>query len=261
MYYTSDEIRLGLNPPYGDVLVFERLDSTNNYIKANINSLPDRSIVCAKVQTAGRGRRGRRFISPEGGVYFSILFKSDYDLCEATSVTTCAALCVAQTIENLTCLAPKIKWVNDVLIYGKKICGILCEAVSSPGGENRGLVCGIGINLFPPKDGFDREIIDVAGAISEYSDPPCPAELISGIANLMFDYSPDFDTKKFIDGYRARSCVIGRIIDLILPEGRKEALAVAVEDDGALTVRLSDGNTKTINSGEISIKLQENNNG
>lgn len=127
-----------------NVLHFAELDSTNTYLKENFSTLSDKTIVMADIQTAGRGRFHRQWISQKGGLYFSILLKptkTDF----IANFTQLMALSVCRAVEELGA-KPNIKWPNDVQLNGKKLCGILSEAIAGKDGLSC-VVLGVGINV------------------------------------------------------------------------------------------------------------------
>ena len=128
----------------GNILYFETLDSTQTYLKQHFNELEDRTVVTADTQTAGRGRFDRRWVSEPGGLYFSVLLKpakTDF----LANITQLMALAVCQAAEKYG-LAPNLKWPNDVQVSGKKLCGILSEAVAQDG-KIACLALGVGVNV------------------------------------------------------------------------------------------------------------------
>ena len=141
--------------------------STNTLLKAQAEQgAPEGTVLIAESQTAGKGRLGRHFTSPPGtGIYFSLLLRPHCTAEKSLFITTTAAVAVCEAIEQVTGLNPQIKWVNDIYLNEKKVCGILTEA--SVDFENGGLnwaVLGIGINIAVPKEGFPEEIRSIAGA-------------------------------------------------------------------------------------------------
>ena len=131
-------------------LYFDELDSTQTYLKKHAHTLPHRTVVCAARQTAGRGRYERKWISADGGLYFSVLLKptqTDF----LPNLTQLMALCVCRALEDLG-LTPVLKWPNDVQVNGQKICGILSEALFE--GRACEVMLGVGINV--AQEGLDR---------------------------------------------------------------------------------------------------------
>ncbi|MCF0230347.1 MAG: biotin--[acetyl-CoA-carboxylase] ligase, partial [Parasporobacterium sp.] len=143
------------------------ISSTNTYLKQHEKELPDWYTVISECQDQGRGRRGRTFYSPAGtGIYMSTLIRLPLSAADATHITTAAAVAICRSIEECTDSEPGIKWVNDVFVNGRKICGILTEASISMESQSLDwVVMGIGINVYEPEGGFPEEIKDIAGSI------------------------------------------------------------------------------------------------
>ena len=153
------------------------LPSTNTALKAMAaDGAPEGTVLIAGEQTAGRGRMGRSFYSPpDSGLYLSLLLRPDMSAVEATRLTACAAVAVAETIEALSGREAQIKWVNDILVDGRKVCGILTEAsVDCENGMMRHVIIGIGVNTHVPKTDFPEELRSIAGAAFDAEDIPLP---------------------------------------------------------------------------------------
>jgi len=144
----------------------------------------DGEIIIAESQTAGRGRYGRKFFSPPGGgVYLSaVLCLEKLPAGEPALITALAAVSVCEALEAVTGKSPRIKWVNDIFLDGKKICGILTETVTEPGSGQRFAVVGIGVNLFMPEEGFPEELKGIAGAVYPFTARSEP-DLASAVKN------------------------------------------------------------------------------
>ncbi len=242
--------------------IYSSLSSTNNaakqYAAEHELSLPIERIIIADSQTAGRGRRGRSFCSPPGsGVYISFLLCPNITAKAATRFTTAASVAVSEAIQNAFGIDTQIKWVNDVYLGGKKICGILTEAVTDFETSDVGsVVIGIGINM--TNAGFPEELLDVAGSLEGYVENPdrnaLIAELINSLAG-MFEISDNkLEMRDYIDEYKKRSLVLGRKIRIM--NSGETAEAIDIDKNGGLVVR-SNGKTRTLSSGEISIRLEE----
>jgi BirA family biotin operon repressor/biotin-[acetyl-CoA-carboxylase] ligase len=231
------------------ISVMESVDSTNDEARRRAQTgAPDHTVVAAERQTGGKGRRGKSFYSPRGsGLYMSVLIRPKINLTDATLVTCRVAVAVARAVEKYTDEDVQIKWVNDIYIGGKKICGILSEAASDlESGEVEYIVVGIGVNV-STRD-FPAELRAVAGALPEGVNRN---ELMAGILN-------ELDQVLFADvmeEYKKRSCVIGRMIEVIHPDKRETVAAVDIDGEGHLIVRDSMGRLKALHSGEISIKI------
>ena len=243
------------------VEVYERVSSTNTLLKARAEQGADAGLVLiAQEQTAGRGRMGRSFYSPAGsGLYLSVLYRPESPAADSVRITACAAVAVAETIEELSGRATQIKWVNDVLAGGKKVCGILTEAsLDCESGLVHYLIVGIGVNIALPEGDFPEELRGIAGAaFSAGAIPQLRCRLAAGILDRLTDFMEDPGSEACFEAYRARSLVLGRRVNLLSP-GREPAAAevLNLERDYSLRVRLEDGTERRVSSGEISLRLE-----
>ena len=205
-----------------DIMCVKTIDSTNNKLKAMAFEGHRRDLILiAEEQTAGRGRRGRSFYSPEGtGVYLSFLLHPNIDVTDAPMLTTMAVTAEACAIEKVTNQEVGIKWVNDVVIDNKKVSGILTEAQLSM--EDGGLdyvVCGIGINLYKPAEDFPEEIKDIAGAIINGDKiDNLKNQLLSEFIITFMNYYAALPKIEYLDDYKKRCYVIGKEVDLLPAE-------------------------------------------
>jgi BirA family biotin operon repressor/biotin-[acetyl-CoA-carboxylase] ligase len=245
-------------------MVYESVDSTNKLAKSlAIDGALHGTCVAANTQTAGRGRLGRSFFSPpQSGIYLSIILRPEIDITKATLITTMASVATATAISDVCGIETDIKWVNDLYYQGKKVCGILTEAVTNfETGKIDSIVVGIGINSAPPNCDLPDEIKDIYGFIPgsfSFSRNQLTAEVISRVMELCSaiedgDYS-------FIEEYRRRSMVIGKKIDVFkggIKHDPFHATAIDVDKFGGLTVKYDNGKTETLTSGEVSIRLND----
>lgn len=241
-----------------EIAYYSTLSSTNTSLKERaINGADEGLVVIADNQTDGRGRFYRRFYSPkDSGIYMSILLRPDFTGFDATLITTAAAVAVAQAAEALSGNKTQIKWVNDVLVNGKKICGILTEGAINPvSGKPDYVIVGIGINAFVPDGGFEEEIKDIAGAVFPVSDPDLKARLTAETINIFMEYYTKLEQKAFLEEYRRRSAVIGKEISVFKNCSEFYATALDIDDNCRLLVEYPDGTREFLSSGEISIKL------
>lgn len=213
--------------------------------------------VIAETQTAGKGRMGRSFYSPAGsGVYLSIVLRPRFGAEQSLLITTCAAVAVARAIEEVTGRDAQIKWVNDIYVEGKKVCGILTEAAIDV--ESGGLhyaVLGIGVNLTTPPGGFPADIAQKAGAL--YADDPggdLRCRMAAAVLNQFFDLYPKLPEKPFLDEYRRRSLLTGQRVDVLRGDISQPAVVRGIDDDFALIVTYDDGTTAHLSSGDVSIR-------
>ena len=236
----------------------ERLDSTNIRAKALAAAgAPHGFLVAADSQTAGRGRLGRSFFSPEhSGVYMTVILRPACAPEKASLLTSLAAVAAARAVEKLTGADVKIKWVNDLYIGGKKICGILSEAgFGMEAGQLDYVVVGIGVNV--RKMEFPPELREIAGSIgNETGTVPERSALIAGILNELEGLWGQLETGEFLEESRRRSNVIGRDV-LVIRNGRQvPARALDIDGQGRLVVRTEEG-TEVLGFGEVSLKIGE----
>lgn len=243
-------------------LYYECVDSTNSLLKSISKDYSDRDVLLvAKSQTAGRGRMGRFFSSPEGGIYMSILLHPDMAASDALFLTTAAAVAVARAVEEVCNRETSIKWVNDIFIDGRKVCGILTESkINSETMKLDYAVVGIGINVEAPENGFEEQIRDVAGAVYEYGQAPVgiKEKLITRVVEQFYSYYEKMDEKSYFKEYKNRSCLIGKevtVIDNVQNPGRIEnAVVLDINEKCHLIVRYQDGTLKELSSGDVSIR-------
>lgn len=206
------------------------------------------ALFAAAAQTAGRGRRGRSFWSPDGsGVYFTVA-RSGVSA-PPVGLTCAAAVAVMRAIRTETGKQCDVKWVNDLLLGGRKVCGILCEAVTA--GDVRGMVIGVGVNLRPAA--FPPELAAVAGSLDDLSTPR--ADLVAEATRQLLPVLRDPAAIDWLDDYRAHSCVIGREITFSRGGETVPATAVGINEAGELTVLTALG-TETLRTGEITLRLR-----
>ena len=237
-----------------EILVFDTIGSTNTEAKRLVSDGAKRNmLICAEEQTAGRGRHGKSFYSPEKtGIYMSIVIHRELPLNLAAGATTAAAVAVCEAIEKLTEKRPKIKWVNDIFLDNKKICGILTEAVS---GDDKSvadsLVIGIGINISTVD--FPDDLKQTAGSLNEENIDK--NVLVSKITEKVIAYTKDLENPTHIEKYKERCFVLGRKITYFKNGETLSATAVDIDENAGLVIKNETGETLTLNSGEISIKI------
>lgn len=258
-------IKKELNPALSgpDIEVRAEVTSTNTVLKETASLHPDKDyLLVAGRQTMGRGRLGRKFYSPDGdGVYFSLLLHPKLTGAESQYLTTAIAAAVAKAIEKVCGFNAVIKWVNDIFVNGKKVCGILTEAVIDF--ETAGLeyaIVGTGINITTPKDGYPDEIKDVAGALYEHGKaiPGVRNSLVAATINYFYEYYEKLAEKPFLEEYKKRSFLIGERVKVIgniaAPDDYYEARVLDIDNDLRLVIETPDGGIKTLMTGEVSIR-------
>ncbi len=231
-------------------------ESTNNDLKSIIRKAdgPVFAVIRAKKQTTGRGRLGRSFCSPEGGLYFSASFPLTGSEANIPFLTLLAGLCVSEAIEELSGVKTELKWPNDIYLGGKKLGGILTELVS---GKGLCAVVGIGINLHTEENAFPEDVRDIATSFAAEGFPApdeqaLTAEIIRRLEIYAYErqelFTPD---EKTVAGIRERSYSIGKKVKYRIEDNIIEGIVTDIKNTGAAEISLSDGTKKEIFCGEI----------
>lgn len=251
-----------------EVFVYKSIDSTNQEVKRRaLDGAQEGLVVLSEEQTAGKGRRGRSFYSPPGtGIYMSVLFHpTEEQAHDVVLITTAASVAVCRAIRSLMPEEPQIKWVNDVYLRGKKICGILTEAVSDfESGRIDTVVVGIGINYHVPEEGFPEEIREVAGSVCTDEIKIPRNDLAAAVLNELYELYDGLAARTFLEDYKRWSNVLGREVrfssgNTVAEDGKKGSwqygTAVDIDCDGGLVVRLKDGEEQVLRTGEITLRV------
>ena len=242
--------KIGVQPP--KIIYYDLTDSTNTRAKEYAKENPENKepvVFIANAQSAGRGRRGRSFVSNAGaGIYVSILTYPDEQAEDSTAVTAKAAVALAKSVESLSKCETKIKWVNDLYLGGKKLAGILVEGETKENGKIAYQVVGMGINVY--KNAISDEISEIATSIEgELNRVPDRCALAAEIVkNFLFADS------HYYEEYIARSFVIGKEVTVIKLTESYSAKVIDINTDFSLTIKHS-GKTERLFSGEISLKI------
>lgn len=234
-----------------DVIKKDSVTSTNALLKELAHyGAKDGTVIIANKQTAGKGRMGRSFYSPENtGIYLSVLLREP-SLSEPTLLTTAAAVAVMKAIFDTTKKEPQVKWVNDILLNEKKVCGILTEGEFCKDKLIFAIV-GIGINVSTQI--FPDDIKQKAGSISV--DSSLKDRLTQSLLSHLSQEFENADNREFLDYYRQRCVTVGKNIKIISPgKEPKEAFAEGIDSSAALIVRYADGTAENLSSGEASIR-------
>lgn len=241
-----------------DLRVFDAVDSTNLVLRKLANEgAAEGTVVIAAEQAGGRGRKGRSFFSPQGtGVYVSLLLKPKIAPDDATLITTTAAVAVCGAVEALSGEPANIKWVNDVFMRGKKICGILTEgSFDMESGQFEYAILGTGINVFAPEGGFPPEIREIAGSVLTSPAPDAKNRMIAEYLNRFLPLYRKLGDAATNAEYRRRSFVLGRMVNVLAADRSTPARAIDVDDHCRLIVEFADGHRESLSSGEISVKV------
>lgn len=257
---SEEAMRLYLRNDYKSVpiYVYKTLPSTNTRAKEEaINNGVHGTVIASEEQTGGRGRFGRDFFSPAGtGIYMSIILKPKLEISDSVLITTAAAVAVCRALEKFSDKKAQIKWVNDIFMDGKKVCGILTEAVTDfESGTVESIIAGIGINVKTREEDFPHEL--KAKATSVFSGEEGFAlrnRLAAEIINNILSSCENLDKKEFLKEYKDRSLILGKQITYTKNSQLYEAQAKDIDSSGGLVIETSDGRTEILHSGEVSIK-------
>ena len=278
---TESSIISELNYPT-NLCVFDSIDSTNTYASNHSEKITaDKPLlVVSNKQTDGRGRMGRKFFSPAGtGIYMTIGIRPKFAIDKALYVTIATAVAVSRAVEEIADVKAKVKWVNDIFVNNKKICGILTEAGANlETGKIDNILIGIGINCFSPAS-VPVDIRDSIGAISKTRNSFSRSKLAALIYNNTIEILKELEPKeqnplaifetptsgaggpKFLQEYRLRSNVLGKRISIFPYQGAApiSANAIDIDDNGGLVVEYMEGpkmrQIESLTTGEISIRV------
>ena len=257
--------------------VRKSVSSTNTVLRElAVKGAPEGYVLVAEEQTAGKGRLGRDFHSPGGhGIYFSLLLRPGSGASSRSGtqgggasglggtqggvelITSAAAVAVAGAIEAVLGIRVGIKWVNDLFIGDRKVCGILTEATfDMETGTADSAVLGIGVNISEPESGYPDAIRSIAAPLlqSKAGFGGVRSRLIAAVLDSIWGYYQNLAGKEFLDEYRDRSVVLGRRIYVISGGEATPARALEIDDECRLKVRYDDGVVATLGSGEVSVK-------
>jgi birA, biotin-[acetyl-CoA-carboxylase] ligase region len=268
----------------------DSVTSTNLLVKElGAQGAPEGTLMVAAEQTQGRGRLGRRFESPKGtGLYATLLLRPELTPAQSLQITILTAVAVAEGIEAATAadadntgasLRPEIKWVNDIYLGDRKVCGILAESSLVPGTDRIAYTSlGFGINLEEPLGGFTGTAAGVAGALYPYGAMPegFRERLLAEVVNRILGYYDELTSAgkagnaetagaaenaelSYMARYRASDYLFGKDVwlldDITKPENARPAHAVAIDAEGRLIVTLPDGSEEAVSAGDVTLRL------
>ena len=222
---------------------FDSVDSTQDQaLKMAGESAEDGTIIVAAKQTGGRGRASRKWISPKGGIWFSIILRPKSDISITTLFPIASSLALANALEKTFKISPELKWPNDLTIKGKKVAGILVDA-SLESNRIENLVLGVGINFDVDAKQMEKTLKDSpnfygVASLAEHRKKVRPVELIQAFLielEKIYEMLPNKkQTKKIISEWTKRSSTIGRNVELDTAYGRTGGMAARIDEDGAL---------------------------
>lgn len=256
----EEGIRPLLRQPEVYLKLYQETDSTNRAAKqaAIAGEAGHGSVILACGQSCGRGRRGRSFYSPsQAGLYLSVILQPKGNLRESLLLTTEAAVAVYKAVRKITGIELDIKWVNDLYYKGKKVCGILTEAITDfESGEIQYAVVGIGLNLYEEEGGYPPELRGIAGGLyrnQREAEGVNRNRLAAEIVNCLLDETREL---KLLSEYLDRNMIPGHRIQILDGQQSRSAYAVAICQDGRLKVREEDGSETLLAYGEVSVIVE-----
>ena len=242
------------------VRVFASIDSTNTYLKREaMSGAPDGLCAVANEQTAGRGRVGRSFLSaPDCGVYLSMLVRPSCAAADCATLTSHAAVAVCRAIRKVSGAQTGIKWTNDILLGGRKICGILTElSLEGESGAVDSVVIGIGINANNGPESFPSELRAIAGSIRSFTGVSVDRSALSAAVITELDEMLEQwkrDPRVYLEAYRDLCLTTGKEVRVLRGDQERLGFAEAIMDDFALLVRYPDGTEEALTGGEVSVR-------
>ena len=259
---SEQSLRACLGEEYRDVdiFTFKTSPSTNAEAMTRLmnGGLTHGTLIVADEQTKGRGRMGKSFFSPKSGIYMSVcLCKSIERMQDVMVITPAAAVAVRSAIAKLTGIDAKIKWVNDIYIDKKKVCGILTQAdIDFESGKAGTFIVGIGIN-FVEQD-FPDEIKQRACALFTGQPTITRSQLIGEIYRNLIKLTDDLTDRRFMLSYKQHSLVMNREISYTYNGEDKSGKVIDIDGDGGLVVQENGGGIRNLTCGEISIRSSAN---
>lgn len=246
-----------------DITVLDTATSTNDILREYAQKgAKEGKIILSLEQTSGKGRQNRNFYSPKGdGLYFSILLRPIMPIADASMITILAASAITEVLEQNYNIDIQIKWVNDLLINGKKFAGILTEgSINMEESVFEYIILGIGINLTTPKNGYPKDIADIANSL--FDIPKCDSsqksKIVADIVEKIFYYYEDITSKHFMATYKNKQYLQGKQIDIYQNDIKTDdGIVIGVDDEGKLIV--DNGKIFKVSSGEARVRLKTEN--
>ena len=256
---SQEGIRLFLDDPKVKIDIYDELESTNQTAKkeAMMGEAGHGAFVIARSQTAGRGRRGREFYSPaDTGLYMSVILKPQGTIYDSLLITTAAAVAVYRAVAQICGIQLDIKWVNDLFYKGKKVCGILTEAVTDfESGNIEFVVVGMGLNLYLDQENLPAELRNIAGALYETKENAEQTDRNKLTATIVNELRKETADLKLSPDYVTHNMIPGHQITITDGNSSRQAFALEICRDGRLKVREEDGQETILSFGEVSVSM------
>ncbi|MCS7163834.1 MAG: biotin--[acetyl-CoA-carboxylase] ligase [Thermodesulfovibrio sp.] len=241
-----------------EILVYDEVESTNSKANELLNlGYPSGTVIIADTQTKGKGRLGRKWISPPGkNIYMSIALQPNIPPKYSTLLTLTSAVACTTALRRNTDVPVMIKWPNDMLVNDKKIGGILTE-MKIEGEKIKSAIVGIGINLNMTEEDIPEDIKDIASSLRIYKGEDFPRNII--IVEIIKEFDRWYQLleknqrKTIIDRWMQLSDTIGRQVKIVLSDKELIAIAEAIDEEGRLIVKLQDGTYEKISAGDVTL--------
>ena len=253
---TAQEIRTGLKTAWAgrQIICLDSVDSTNHYARGiAAQGAAHGTLVTAAVQTAGRGRRGRSWISPQGdGIFMTLIVRPDVPPSQIASLSLLTALAAARAIRRETGLEAKIKWPNDIVVSGRKVCGMLLE-MDADAQRVHSVAAGIGINVH--QQAFDEEIAHTASSLDLLSGKRQSRAAI--VRAFLEEFEKAYEQEspgEIMRAYRAHSATIAQRVQVIAPDRTFTGTAGDITDSGSLLVTDEGGEVHEVLAGDVSVR-------
>jgi BirA family biotin operon repressor/biotin-[acetyl-CoA-carboxylase] ligase len=241
------------------VFAFDSIDSTNTFAKSLDRTVaPHGSLVIAEEQTAGRGRLQRNWVSAHGeNLLFSVILYPEFDTEKMALLPFAGSLAVSDAVEAVTELSVTCKWPNDVLINGKKVCGMLLESTSGPSGIER-IVLGIGLNVnqteFPPELLYKASSLQLEAGVTV--DRLKLLQSVLEALELRYEQLSSFPSGRLLNDWKSKALLFGKKILVLEGEFSYTATALDVAEDGSLIIRTEEGGTRNLFAGDVSLAYE-----
>lgn len=260
-YIKASEISKELSTGYigKKIYVYNEVSSTNTIAKfLSMQNNENGTVIISEKQTKGKGRTGKDWESPLGGIWLSIIMKPNVEQSRFPLITLATGVAVAKTLEKIGIENPEIKWPNDILINGKKVCGILTESVAKSN-KIENVVIGVGIDANIETAQFPNELKEITTTLKEELGKECDENLIIKIFLEEFEEICELfnheSYEQILNNWRKRSYTIGKIVEVKKPFNPSfDAYVVGINEEGALIVEKNDGTFEKVISGECIVK-------
>lgn len=244
-----------------DTRRFDRISSTQDIARElAAQGAGEGTVVVAREQTGGRGRLGRQWVSPRGGLYLSIVLRPLYGPSDAPKITIAAAVGVAGAIEEIARLTALIKWPNDILVGARKVAGILTEA-SAQGERLESVILGIGVNANVDTESFPPGLLMPATSLrQELGRSVDLGQLEAAVLRHVEGAYGSLGGARFaqiLNAWRERSAIIGQAVAVATPSEKLTGRAIDVDECGALILELESGERRVIQAGDVTVSSEQ----